>query len=55
MPAFLIVQAQQMKLVIRAQVRVVERSEVVERRTPVIPIRDPNIEERKSAPIYGVQ
>ena len=44
-------QPQQITLVISAQVTVVERSAVAERRMPVMPMSVPNSDDRNSAPI----
>ena len=50
-PFCLMEQPQQMKLVISAQVTVVERSAVAERKMPVMPMSVPNSDERNSAPM----
>ena len=44
-------QPQQRKLVISAHVTVVDKSAVAERKMPVIPIKEPHIELRNSAPM----
>ena len=42
-------------LVMSAQVNVVLRSAVVDRRKPVIPMREPKRDERNKVPMYGAQ
>ena len=44
-------QPQQIKLVISAQVTVVDRSAVDERKMPVMPMNEPQMELRNSAPM----
>jgi len=50
-PFCLMEHPQQITLVISAQVTVVERSAVAERRMPVMPMSVPNSDDRNSAPI----
>ena len=50
-PLFLMLWYQMRALVIRAQVSVVLRSAVVDRRKPVMPMREPHREERNRVPM----
>jgi len=50
-PLRLMEQPQHRKLVISAQVKVVDKSAVDERKIPVMPIKEPQIELRNSAPM----
>ena len=50
-PLRLMEQPQQIKLVISAQVTVVDKSAVDERKMPVMPMNEPQMELRNSAPM----